>query len=192
MPTMQIEFVPMLGEIQHGGVKIDRGFQYYFSLMRPTSTGRVWLESADPMAAPRFVFNYLETAGDQELAIESVRIIREIVRQQAWDEHRGIEVTPGSPVQSDAELLAWLRTAAGTNYHPCCTCRMGHDSGAVTDVGGRVHGVEGLRVVDASIMPSIVTGNLNAPTIMMAEKIADNILGRKLPAERQPYYLPDT
>jgi len=191
MPTMQIEFVPMLGEIQHGGVKIEHGFQYYFSLMRPTSTGQVWLESADPMAAPRFVFNYLETAADREQAIESVRTIREIVRQRAWDEHRGIELTPGPAVQSDAELLAWLRTAAGTNYHPCCTCRMGHGSDAVTDADGRVHGVEGLRVVDASIMPSIVTGNLNAPTIMMAEKIADNILGRNLPAERQPYYLPD-
>jgi choline dehydrogenase len=189
---MQIEFVPMLGEIQHGGVKIERGFQYYFSLMRPSSTGRVWLESADPMAAPRFVFNYLETTEDREMAVESVRIIREIVRQQAWDEHRGIEVTPGPGVQSDAELLAWLRTAAGTNYHPCCTCRMGLDSDAVTDGGGRVHGVEGLRVVDASVMPSVGTGNLNAPTIMIAEKIADDVLGRKLPAERRPYYLPDS
>ena len=129
-------------------------------------------------------------AEDREMAIESVRIIRDIVRQQAWDEHRGVEVTPGPAVQSDAELLAWLRTAAGTNYHPCCTCRMGSDSDAVTDAGGRVHGIESLRVVDASIMPSIVTGNLNAPTIMMAEKIADDILGRKLPAEQQPYYLP--
>src|SRR6185312_5302768 len=134
----------------------------------------------------------LETAADREQAIESVRTIREIVRQRAWDEHRGIEVTPGPAVQSDAELLAWLRAAAGTNYHPCCTCRMGLDSDAVTDAGGRVHGVEALRVIDASVMPSIVTGNLNAPTIMMAEKLVDDILGRKLPAEPQPYYSVDT
>jgi choline dehydrogenase len=192
IPTMQIEFVPMLGEIQHGGVKIEAGFQYYFSLMRPGSVGRVWLGSADPMAAPRFVFNYLEAAEDREMAIESVRTIREIVRQRAWDEHRGVEVTPGPGVQSDAELLAWLRTAAGTNYHPCCTCRMGVDSDAVTDAKGRVHGIESLRVIDASIIPSIVTGNLNAPTIMMAEKLADDILGRKLPPESQPYYLPSS
>lgn len=188
--TFQIEFLPMLGEIQHGGVKLDHGFQYYFSLMRPTSSGRVWLSSADPLAPPRFVFNYLETEDDRALAIEAVRTIREIVRQRAWDEFRGAEITPGPSVESDAELLAWLRTAVGTNYHPCCTCRMGTDPLSVVDSAGRVHGVEALRVVDASIMPAIVTGNLNAPTIMMAEKIADAIRGRSLPPESQPYYLP--
>lgn len=193
LPTFQIEFVPMLGEIQHGNVKIENGFQYYLSLMRPTSTGRVWLDSADPLAAPRFVFNFLETADDCALAVEAVRTIRGIVSQSAWDEFRGEEVTPGPSVQSDAEILRWLRSAAGTNYHPCCTCRMGSDLLAVTGADGRVHGFDNLRVIDASIMPSIVTGNLNAPTIMMAEKLADVIRGRKpLPPDPQPYYLPAT
>ncbi|MGH6938119.1 choline dehydrogenase [Hypericibacter sp.] len=191
IPTFQIEFVPMLGEIQHGNVKLEDGFQYYFSLMRPTSTGRVWLDSADPMAPPRFVFNFLETAHDRALAIEAVRTIREIVRQKAWDEYRGVEVTPGPDIQTDDELLAWLRRYAGTNYHPSCTCRMGNDAQSVVDAKARVYGIENLRVVDASIMPAIVTGNLNAPTIMMAEKLADEILGNPpLPPEHQPYYLP--
>ncbi len=191
IPTIQIEFVPVLGEFQHGGVKLENGFQYFLSLMRPASAGRVWLGSADPAAAPRFVFNFLESAEDSAQTVEAVRAIREIVRQRAWDEYRGVEVTPGPEVRTDEEILAWLRTVAGTNYHPCCTCRMGTDPQAVTDEGGRVHGIESLRVVDASIMPTIVTGNLNAPVIMMAEKIADDILGREaLPADPQPYYLP--
>jgi choline dehydrogenase len=191
IPTFQIEFVPMLGEIQHGNVKLENGFQYFLSLMRPTSRGRVWLDSADPMAPPRFVFNFLETADDRALAIEAVRTIREIVRQAAWDEYRGVEVTPGPEIQTDDQILAWLRRNASTNYHPSCTCRMGTDAQSVTDAKARVHGIDNLRVVDASIMPAIVTGNLNAPVIMMAEKLADDILGRPpLPPERQPYYLP--
>jgi choline dehydrogenase len=191
LPTFQIEFVPMLGEIQHGNVQLENGFQYFLSLMRPTSTGRVWLDSADPMLPPRFAFNFLETAEDRTLAIEAVRTIREIVRQSAWDEHRGVEVTPGPEIQTDSEILGFLRQHAGTNYHPSCTCRMGTDAQAVTDAKARVHGIENLRVVDASIMPTIVTGNLNAPVIMMAEKLADDILGKPpLPPDRQPYYLP--
>jgi choline dehydrogenase len=191
IPTFQIEFVPMLGEIQHGSVKLENGFQYYLSLMRPTSTGRVWLDSADPLAPPRFVFNFLETADDRALAIEAVRTIREIVRQKAWDEYRSVEVTPGPEIRTDDEIMAWLRRYAGTNYHPCCTCRMGTDAQSVVDAKARVHGIDNLRVIDASIMPAIVTGNLNAPTIMMAEKLADEILGKPpLPPERQPYYLP--
>jgi choline dehydrogenase len=190
--SFQIEFVPMIGEIQHGTVRLENGFQYYFSLMRPTSTGRVWLSSADPSAAPRFVFNFLETAQDRALAIDAVRAIRAIVRQAAWDEFRGAEITPGPDVQSDTEILAWLRRAAGTNYHPSSTCRMGTDPLSVTDANGRVHGIDNLRIVDASIMPAIVTGNLNAPVIMMAEKLADTILGRApLRPEPQPYYLPE-
>jgi choline dehydrogenase len=191
--TFQIEFVPMLGEIQHGNVKLENGFQYFLSLMRPTSSGRVWLDSADPSAAPRFVFNFLETSDDCAMAVEAVRAIRKIISQSAWDEFRGIETTPGPDVQSDAEILKWLRSIAGTNYHPSCTCRMGFDSLSVSDTNGRVHEFDNLRVVDASIVPAIVTGNLNAPVIMMAEKLADNVLGKApLPPDPQPYYLPQT
>jgi choline dehydrogenase len=189
VPNVQFEFVPLLGEFQHGNVKLDNGFQYFFSLMRPTSAGRVWITSADPTAAPKFVFNYLETADDQQQAIEAVRLIRDIVNRPAWRELKGAEVTPGEAIQTDQEILSWLRDNAGTNYHPCCTCQMGTGEDSVTDEAGRVHQMDNLRVVDASIMPEIVSGNLNAPVIMMAEKVADLIRGKTpLPADATSYY----
>jgi choline dehydrogenase len=191
IPNIQFEFVPMLGEIQHGSAKLENGFQYYISLMRPKSEGRVWLDSADPLAAPRFLFNYLAVADDRLQMMQAVREVRAIVRQQAWDDFRGVEVTPGPAVESDADILAWLSDGASTNYHPCCTCRMGSDDLSVVDEAARVHGLDNLRVVDASIIPHIVSGNLNAPIIMMAEKLADTIRGRPpLPPDPQPYYLP--
>ena len=102
---------------------------------------------------------------------------------------RGEEVTPGASARTDAEILEFLRNSAGTNYHPCCSCRMGSDELAVVDAQARVRGVENLRIIDASILPQIVGGNLNAPVIMMAEKLADQIRGRP-PLEREtaPYY----
>lgn len=189
VPNVQFEFIPMLGELQHGGANLENGFQYFFSLMRPTSVGRVWLESADPARAPRFRFNFLTTLEDQRHAIAAVKTTREIVAQPAWAPYRGREVTPGDEVQSDGEILAFLRNTAGTNYHPCCTCRMGSDVNAVVDTVGRVRGLENIRVIDASIMPQIVSGNLNAPVIMIAEKLADGVRGRPaLPAATVPYH----
>ncbi len=188
IPNVQFEFVPMLGEMQHGNVKIENGFQYFFSLMRPRSTGRVWIESADPKADPKFVFNFLEDEGDRREAIDAVRAIREVIAQNAWSPYRGEEVTPGSHLQSDEEILSFLREHAGTNYHPCCTCKMGTDEMAVTDSQARVHGIENLRVVDASIMPEIVSGNLNAPVIMMGERVSDMILGRSLTPSTADYH----
>ena len=189
IPNVQFEFVPMLGEFQHGNVKLENGFQYFLSLMRPKSEGRVWIDSADPMKAPKFVFNYFENADDLEQCVQAVKAIRDTVAQKGWDEFRGAEVTPGPDVRSDDDIRGWLRNVAGTNYHPCCSCRMGTDDNAVVDAEGRVHGIEGLRVVDASIMPEIVSGNLNAPVIMMAEKIADSIRGRTpLATDPQPYH----
>jgi choline dehydrogenase len=107
-----------------------------------------------------------------------VRLTREIIAQQAFDEFRGEEIKPGMKIQSDAEIDAFVREHAETALHPSCTCKMGYDDMAVVDKDGLVHGVEGLRVVDASIMPRVTTGNLNAPVIMMAEKLADAIRGR--------------
>ncbi|WP_264214715.1 choline dehydrogenase [Leisingera thetidis] len=190
IPDVQFEFVPMLGEFQHGNVKLENGFQYFFSLMRPKSEGRVWIDSPDPMKNPKFVFNFFDNRDDLDLAILATKAIRETVAQSAWDEFRGAEVTPGKDVRTDANIEAWLRNTAGTNYHPCCSCRMGNDQNSVVDNMGRVHGVEGLRIVDASIMPEIVSGNLNAPVIMMAERIADDIRGRPpLLPEKADYYL---
>lgn len=191
VPNVQLEFVPLIGEMQHGSVNLENGFQYFLSLMRPKSEGRVWLASADPNVAPKFVFNFLQDEEDQRQAVAAIKEIRRIIAQPAWDGIRGEEVTPGKNVQSDEELLEFLKNEAGTNYHPCCSCRMGTDDMSVVDTHARVHGFENLRVIDASIMPAIVSGNLNAPVIMMAEKLADDILGRKLPQETADYYQPE-
>jgi len=187
-PDLQFEFIPFLGEFQNGKTTLGAGFQYFFSLLRPTSRGRVWIDSKDPSLPPRFVFNYLSTPQDRETAIKAVRIIREMLAQPAWRAHVIDEVVPGAAAQSDAGIMAVLRERAGTNFHPCCSCRMGNDDMAVVDAQARVHGIDNLRVVDASIMPEIVSGNLNAPVIMLAEKIADLVRGRPaLPPEAEPY-----
>ena len=188
VPDVQFEFVPMLGEFQHGNVKLENGFQYFFSLMRPTSVGSVTLRSANPLEAPAFQFNYLSTPEDRRTAIDAIRAIRHVVAQPAWADLRGEEVTPGSSAQTDQDILAFLRGAAGTNYHPCCSCRMGNDELAVVDVDARVRGVEKLRVIDAAILPEIVSGNLNAPVIMMAEKLADKIRSKSMLPEAAPYF----
>jgi choline dehydrogenase len=191
VPNVQFEFLPLLGELMHGSVKLENGFQYFFSLMRPTSVGRVELRSANPTDPPKFQFNFLTTEQDQRDAIDAVKEIRRIIAQPAWSEFRGVEVTPGPDVVTDEQILAYLRRTAGTNYHPCCTCRMGTDDGAVVDADAKVHGLDNLRVVDASIMPQIVSGNLNAPVIMMAEKLSDTIRGRApLEPVSAPYYDP--
>lgn len=191
IPNMQYEFIPMLGDLQEGGVSLADGFQYLFALMRPTSRGRVWIDSADPRAAPKFVFNYLSTEKDRRDAIDCIRLTREMAAQRAWDRYRGAEIGPGAAVETDDEIIGYLRGAIGTQFHPCGACRMGVDDMAVTDAAGRVRGFGNLRVVDASLMPQIVSGNLNAPVIMMAEKLVDDIRGRTpLTKESAPYYLP--
>ena len=123
------------------------------------------------------VNEYLATEGDREEMGDSVKLTREIFAQKAFDPYRGEEVAPGPDVRSDAEIDAFVRAKSDSAYHPSCTCKMGSDEMAVVDGETRVRGLEALRIVDASIMPSIVSGNLNAPTIMMAEKAADMILG---------------
>ena len=119
--------------------------------------------------------------------IDGLRRTREMVSQSAWAELRGDELSPGLEVQSDAEILAWIRACGSTEYHPCSTCRMGVDEHSVTDATGSVHGEEGLTVIDASIMPNNVTANLNAPVIMMAEKLSDAVAGH---APLPPMYPP--
>ncbi|UQY33021.1 choline dehydrogenase [Pseudomonas fulva] len=188
IPNVQFEFLPLLGEMMHGDAVLGNGFQYFFSLMRPTSTGRVWIDSNDPMKPPKFVFNFLSTQYDRDVAVAGVKAIRNIISQQAWDIYRKEEIMPGAKYHTDDEILEFLKENAGTNYHPCCTCRMGIDDMAVVNHQGKLHGIENVRVVDASIMPEIVSGNLNAPVIMMAEKIADDIRGKSLPAAEVDYF----
>jgi choline dehydrogenase len=138
----------------------------------------VRLQSADPAAAPTIVFNHLAESDDMRDMIDSIRLARKIIAQPAWDAVRGQELAPGTNAQSDKELAEFVRSSTGTSYHPSGTCRMGTDNDAVVDSYGRVNGLRGLRVVDAAIMPHIVTGNLSACVLMMAEKISDHVRGR--------------
>ncbi len=186
-PNLQHEFFPMIGEFYRGEARVMDGFQYFTSVMRPKSRGWVKLRSADPKADPRIQLNFLTEQQDMDQMIEGIAKTREMVAQRSWDELRGKEITPGAENRDRKELEPWIRANAGTGYHAVSTCRMGNDVQAVTDGSGRVHGVEGLRVVDASLMPLLVTGNTNASTIMIAEKLADEIRGRKLPASSVSY-----
>ena len=189
-PDLQYHFVPVAmnydGSRKHDG----HGYQAHVGPMRPTSVGRVRLRSAVAREPPAISFNYMATENDRQEMRDGVRLTREILEQKAFDPFRGRELAPGSEVRSDAQIDAFVRAHGESAYHPCGTCRMGGDDTAVVDAQGRVRGVESLRVVDASIMPTIVSGNLNAPTIMIAEKLADAIRGRPaLPALRVPVYV---
>jgi choline dehydrogenase len=179
--NLQHEFFPMIGEFYRGEARVNPGFQYFTSVMRPESRGYVTLRSKDPMAAPVIKLNFLDAVGDLRQLREGIRTTREMIAQKSWSPLRGVEVSPGINIQSDQELDAWIRANAGTGYHAVSTCRMGFDEMAVTDNEGRVHGIEGLRVIDASLMPYLTTGNTNAPTIMIAEKLSDKVLGKALP-----------
>ena len=187
-PNLQHEFFPMIGEFYRGEATVRDGFQYFTSVMRPASRGRVTLRSADPKADPRIQLNFLAERTDMDQMLEGIAKTREMVRQKSWDDLRGEEITPGAGTLSGAALEQWVRANAGTGYHAVSTCRMGTDAMAVTDGAGRVHGMEGLRVIDASLMPRLVTGNTNATTIMMAEKLSDAVLGRQLPPSQAPFY----
>jgi len=148
--------------------------------MRSKSRGHVRLASRDPMAAPRITFNYMSHEDDWRDMRACVRLTREIFAQPAFAPYRGREIQPGAEVVSDEAIDAFIREKVESAYHPCGTCRMGaaNDPESVVTPDTKVIGVDGLRVVDASIMPEITNGNLNAPTIMMAEKAADMIRGQ--------------
>lgn len=188
VPNIQVEFSPLIGEMVGDELKILPGFSYLLSLMRPKSVGKVWLRNADPKNSPAFIFNHLQEEEDQRQAIEAIKRLRALTAQDAWAQIRGVEVEPGPDVKSDAEILTFLRKHGGSNYHPACSCRMGQDDMSVVDHDARVHGFENLRVADVSIMPDIVTGNLNAPAVMIGEKVADLVRGRRLPREVVDYY----
>jgi choline dehydrogenase len=188
-PNLQYEFLPLTRQLRNGHLVPMPGFQFWVDLSRPMSRGSVRLRSANPDDAPLTVFDTYSCREDLDDMVRAVRQGREIVAQPSLGKYCRAELNPGPDVQTDAEIQEWIRHATGTSYHPCGTCRMGVDDDAVVDSEGRVKAVTGLRVVDASIMPRVITGNLNAPVMMMAEKIADRIKGvEPLPPSTADYY----
>ncbi|MCG5508982.1 choline dehydrogenase [Ectothiorhodospira lacustris] len=188
-PNLQYHFLPIA--INYNGTQAveAHGFQAHVGSMRSPSRGWIRLAGKDPRLAPRIRFNYMSHPQDWREFRDAIRLTREIMAQPALSPYLGRELSPGSDVRSEAALDAFVREHGETAYHPAGSCAMGTPANpmAVVDGEGRVLGVEGLRVVDASIMPRIITGNLNAPTIMMAEKIADRMRGRApLPPEHMP------
>ena len=177
-PDIQYHFLPAAMRYD-GKVAFDgHGFQVHVGHNKPLSRGSVKAISPDINDKPEILFNYLQHQNDIEGFRACVRLTREIISQPAMDAYRGTEIQPGEDVQTDSDIDAFIRSAAETAYHPSCSCRMGEDDMAVVDSETRVHGIEGLRVVDSSIFPTIPNGNLNSPTIMVAERAADIIKGK--------------
>ena len=189
-PDLQYHFFPMAVRYDGKSPNDSHGFQLHVGPMRSQSKGWVRLRSTDAGDAPRILFNYMQEETDWEEFRSAVRLTREVIAQDAFSPYRGEELSPGAAATSDADIDRWIRETVESAYHPCGTCKMGSDAMSVVDAECRVHGIDGLRVVDSSIMPSIVSGNLNAPTIMMAEKAADMIRGvQSLPASEAPVYV---
>ncbi|MCI0749786.1 MAG: choline dehydrogenase [Nevskiales bacterium] len=179
IPDLQCHFVPNVNA--YHGLDLSHVRRYYgytlmMCILRPKSRGWLGLESADPLVPPRLQPNYCDDPEDLDRLVRALKKAREILAQSAFDPHRMLELDPGPEVQTDDEIRAWIRRHAETIYHPVGTCKMGVDEQAVVDPRLRVRGLQGLRVVDASIMPTLVGGNTNAPTTMIAEKGADLIL----------------
>lgn len=187
-PNIQYEFLPLTRQLRGNRLVPVPGFQFWMDLSRPESRGSVRLRSADPDAAPLTVFNTYSRHEDLRDMVLAVRQARDLAAQPSLAKYAKGELNPGPGVQTDAEIEAWIRSVTGTSYHPCGTCRMGADEESVVDPYGRARAVSRLRIVDASIMPKEITGNLNAPTMMMAEKIADHIKGTTLEPSKATYF----
>jgi len=188
-PDMQYHFLPAAMRYDGKSAFDGHGFQVHVGHNKPKSRGSVRIQSANPAEAPAIRFNYLQHADDIEGFRACVRLTREIINQPAMDAYRGREIQPGTDVMTDDQIDAFVRRSVESAYHPSCSCKMGTDELSVVDPETKVHGITGLRVVDSSIFPTITNGNLNAPTIMVAERAADLVLGGMLlsPDDR-PHY----
>lgn len=176
-PDLQYHFLPAAMRYDGKEAFAGHGFQVHIGHNKPKSRGAVKVVSSDPHGAPSIQFNYLSHQDDIAAFRACVRLTREIINQPGLDEYRGEEIQPGMSVQTDEEIDTFVRSSVESAYHPSCSCKMGEDAMAVVDSETRVHGIQGLRVVDSSIFPTIPNGNLNSPTIMVAERAADLILG---------------
>ena len=185
-PDIQLHFMPALEKTANlhfpnpfkkkQAVEANHGFTLRVGPVNPASRGEITLRSSNPTDKPKIQANYLQSDFDIRTMISGIRLTRDIINQKAFDAYRGQELAPGPTAMSDAELTTWLRATAMTTFHPVGTAKMGNDPMAVVDAQLRVHGIDGLRVADASIMPIISSGNTNAPAIMIGEKCADFIL----------------
>ena len=189
LPNLQSAFMAIAASYDGSHSFSDHGYQAHIDMMHPESRGRIRLNSADPKQAPSILFNYLQAEQDRRDVIDAFRLTRDILAQPAFSAYDGGELNPGKQVNSDEEILAWARVNGETEYHPTSSCKMGIGDDAVVDGELKVHGIDGLRVVDASVMPRIVTANTHAATLMIAEKAADLILDNNpLPALNLPVY----
>ena len=177
-PNLMFHFLPLAIRYDGSAPAAAHGYQVHVGPMYADTRGSVKITSTDPCAHPALRFNYLSTEQDQREWLEAVRCARTILSQPAFDPYNGGEISPGPAVQTDGEILDWVARDAETALHPSCTCKLGTDELSVVDPSTmRVHGVDGLRVVDASVFPYVTNGNIYAPVMMVAEKAADLILG---------------
>lgn len=189
-PNLQYHFLPIAIRYDGSSAQQGHGYQVHVGPMNTDVRGHVRIISQDPKDHPEIVFNYLATEQEKREWIEAIRCTRNIMTQPAFDPYRGDEIAPGPEVESDEEILAFVRRQLESAYHPSCTCRMGEGPEAVTTPDLKVHGLDGLRVVDASVMPAVTNGNIYAPVLMIAEKAADLIAGNTpLEPLDVPYYV---
>jgi choline dehydrogenase len=190
-PNLMFHFLPIAVRYDGSAPSGGHGYQVHIGPMYSNSRGSVQITSNDPTAKPALRFNYISTPEDRREWVEAIRIARTILNQPAMEPFNGGEISPGPAVETDEQILGWVRTDGETALHPSCTCRMGEadDDSVVDPRSMRVHGLDGVRVVDASAMRYVTNGNIYAPVMMMAEKAADLILGNTpLAPERVPYF----
>ncbi|RQW61424.1 choline dehydrogenase [Vibrio viridaestus] len=191
-PNIQYHFLPAAMRYDGQAAFDGHGFQVHVGPNKPESRGKVWINSSDPHDKPSIQFNYISTEQDRQDWRDCIRLTRQILSQPAMDQYRGDEIQPGAHITSDEDIDQWVKQNVESAYHPSCSCKMGstNDPMAVVDSECRVIGIDGLRIVDSSIFPTITNGNLNAPTIMVAEKAADMILeNAPLPASQAPVWI---
>lgn len=188
-PDIKLELLPLAFQPDSFNPHPGHAFQIHMTMLRAESRGAITLRSADPTAAPIIQFNYLSDPRDLATMRRAVQLTREIVRQPAMQNYAGAEIAPGAAAATEAGQDNWIRDHIATAFHPAGTCRMGGGEDSVVDPLMRVRGVQGLRVVDASIMPQVVSSNTNAPTIMLAERASDIIRATSLPPANLPYWV---